>query len=311
MKNRFLFFVLFILVFAACEKTVHIDIPQKPPRLVVNGLLEKNQWFELKVGKSRGVLQVNNQVTLQEQYTVKTAEVVVFENNVSIDTLIYQPSTYSYKSVHNKIVKDGFTYNIKVNASGFTTAEASSIVPSQMVIAGLTRVRNVRTNSNGNQVDEITIKLNDPFAEKNFYLVQIWRTPYGGVPSNTVYCVSTTDKDIETVDDDTDPLEPENCYDGGNLLMRDLNFNGSLKQLKLTAEAMELEEYVDVTTRRVYRPYVKVFRITEDQFKYLKSNSAYMSGEENPFSEPANVFSNVKNGYGIFSLSTVATDTLR
>ncbi len=308
MRKVFFFFLFTPIVFTACEKGVTIDVPQKEPRLVINGLLEKNQLIELGIGKSRGVLDPdNNTGSLQEQYVIKTAIPVVYENNIPIDTLVYQSSDYRYKSLRNKTIRDGFTYTIKVNAPGFTMAEATSILPSQSVIAELRRVRNIRTNGAGEQLDEINIKLNDPAAEKNFYLVQVWGNHFG----NPLYCVGTSDKDIESIGEETDPLDPDNCFDGSALLMKDVNFNRTLKHLKLTVASSELVEYTDPSTNRTYRPYVKVYRITEGQFRYIKSYHANINASDNPFAEPVNVFSNVNNGYGIFAVSTVAVDTLR
>jgi Domain of unknown function (DUF4249) len=317
MKPLLLIFIVSFFLLAACEKTVKIDIPQKEPRLVINGRLVKNDLFSISVGKSRGVLTPgNNQGSLQEQYTVKTAVPVVYENGVAIDTLIYQPADYSYTTIRNKKVRDGFAYTILVKAPGFNTAEASSLLPSQSVIAELRRIRNSRTSASGEQQDEITIRLNDPAAEKNFYLIQVANTysfAGGGnvVEKRYVYCVSTSDKDIELIGDNADPLSTDNCYDGSKLLMRDNNFNGAQKLVKLFVASSELIDYTDPATHRIYRPVVLVSRITEDEFKFIKSFNAYENAGDNPFAEPVNVYSNVKNGYGIFALSTMAADTLR
>lgn len=311
MKNWLLTGLCFVLL-SACEKTVKIDIPQKEPKLVINSLLVKDDLFSVSAGRSRGVLSpVSYSSSLAEQYVVKTAAVVVFENGIAIDTLVYQPGDFVYRTVRNKRVRAGNVYTIAVSAAGFATAQASSRVPSQSVITGLQRVRNSRTSSSGIQQDELTIKFNDPAGEKNYYLVQVWGPTFGNPFGNRIYCVSTTDKDVEEIGDNTDPLDPDNCYDGGLLLLRDDNFNGGLKQLRLFVNSTELGEYSDPVTNRTYRPYIKVYRITEDEFKYNKSNNVYNYSVDNPFAEPVNVYSNVKNGFGIFSLSTAAVDTLR
>lgn len=309
--KRFVLYTLIAILATACEKTVKIDVPQKDPKLVIHGLPEKGNKITLHVGKSRGVLEPDNfSSDLREQYTVKNAVVALLENGVSIDTLLYRNNDYSYYSPRNRVARDGFVYTIRATAPGFTAAEADSEVPSQSVIAGLVWNKNVRTNGAGNTVDDVIIKLNDPASEKNFYLVQVFRAnPYSSY--NAVYCVGTVDKDLEQSLAETDPLDPDNCWDGGKLLMKDVNFNGGLKQLKLTIESHQLVHYTDPSNGRLYRPHVKVFRITEDQFKFIKSMDAYDASTENPFAEPANVFTNVRNGYGIFSISTVAVDTLR
>lgn len=297
-----------VCLLMACEKTIKVDIPERDSRLVINGLLEKNQLLEVKVGKSRGVLEpINNLQPLPEQYTVTTAEVVMYENNVAIDTLVYQPASYSYKTVHNKTVSNGSTYTVKVNAPGFVMAEATSQQPSQSVIAETNIIRHIRNNAEGLPIDEINIKLDDPAGEKNFYLVQVISIYYAG---SWTFCIGTKDKDIEAMGDETDPMEQDECFNSFNLLMKDVNFNGTRKHLKLTARSDMLQERTE-PSGNIVRPYVKVYRITEEQFKFLKSYYTHVIAGDNPFAEPSNVFSNVRNGYGIFALSTVAIDTLR
>lgn len=311
-QQKWLLVLLSGVVFISCEKQVNITIPQKEPRLVVNGLLGKNELFEMRIGRSRGILDPGNaNQPLEEQYAVKNAVPVVYENGIAIDTLKYEPATYNYTTIHNKTVRAGFNYMIRVAAPGYKEVEASSAVPSQSVITELSRIRNSRTNSAGEQQDEITIRLNDPAGERNFYLVQVLAFYFGGNSVNYVYCVSSTDKDLEQTGNNTDPFDPDNCYGGNTLLMRDNNFEGGTKQLTLFVNSGNLTEYNDPSTGRIYRPFVKVLRITEDEFRYIKSNNAYYNSGDNPFAEPVNVYSNVKNGYGIFSLSTQAVDTLR
>lgn len=307
--KRIVLYTLVAILATACEKTVKVDIPTKDPKLVINGLLVKGETVSLHIGKSRGVLDPDNFTSgLIEQYTVKNAVVALFENGVSIDTLQYRASDYIYYSPRNRAARDGATYMIKATAPGFTMAETVSGVPSQSVIAGVVWNKNVRTDAEGRSIDDITIKLNDPAAEKNFYMVQVFMAmPYSYVP---IHCISTLDKDIEQMGE-TDPLDPDNCYNGGELLMKDVNFNGGLKQLKLSVGSLELVTYTHPINGTVYRPHIKVYRITEEHFRFLKSMDAYDQASENPFAEPTNVFTNVKNGYGIFSISTVAVDTLR
>ena len=310
MKKYIIPAVLALVLITACEKTVVIDIPQKAPSLVLNAWMEKGRVVTVKVGKSRHILSaVDN--NMNESYVVKNAVPILYENNIPIDTLVYRPIEYDYKSIHNTVVREGFNYTLKVSAPGFATVEASTLVPSQSSIASLSRLKDARINNMNQHMDEIQLKINDP-SEKNFYLIRIYGPSYGqGTEGYPVYCVSTTDKDIEPIGENADPLSTDNCYDGANLIMKDQNFNGGTKQLRFYVESYSLNEYVDGTTGRTNRPYLKVFRITEEQFKYIKSYNVYYNSSDNPFAEPVNVYSNVKSGYGIVSAYTMAVDTLR
>ena len=308
-KNILLLIVLSI--FWACEKPVTIDIPEKPSRLVVNGWIGKDSIISVHIGKSKYSLAPRDfSGHLIESYTVKNAVPVIYENNISIDTLIYNPSDFQYYSLRNRKIRAGYSYVIKVNAAGFTEAIAESNVPSLPAIRSLQRVKNARTNSSGLYEDEITLTLNDPAGEENFYLVQVYSPAYSIGFGYPIACVRTTDKDIEMLGY-ADPMDADNCYEGDNLLMKDVNFNGGQKVLKLYVESGMLQNYVDPGSGRVSRPYVHVISITKDHFKFTKSFNLYWNTEDNPFAEPVNVFTNVRNGYGVFSAYEKMVDTLR
>ena len=300
-----IFSILFfcILVFSSCEKDITVKVPKKPPRLVINAILERTKPIEIMVGKSRHIL---DSIELSiEPYIVKDAVVVIYENGIPYDTLVYQPN-YTYKSPQNKSIRDGYTYSVKVSATGFTSVEASAIVPSVSEAPGVTRVKDARVTSYGEHQDEVTVTLNDP-TEKNFYLLQIYHADagFGGSTEYPIYCASTTDKDLEKVGEDPDPLSTDNCYDAGNLIMKDDNFNGRQKQLRFYIESSQLQDYT-LPGGGTSKPYVKLSRISEDYFKYIKSYHVYNYSGDNPFAEPVNVFTNVVNGLGIFSIRSTA-----
>jgi len=300
-----------IVAFWSCEKPVTVNIPEKPPRIIINGWLGEDSVLSVHVGKSRYSLAPDVPGQLLETYTVKNAVPVIFENNIPIDTLVYKANEYKYTSVRNKKIRGGYNYVVKVNAPNFTEALAETIVPSQVALAGVQRIRDARTNPSGFPEDEIIVRLNDAAAEENFYLIQVYGRGYYAGPGYPISCVRTTDKDIEILRYDTDPMDPDNCFDGDQLLMKDVHFNGGQKVLRLYVESSMLQEYVNPGTGHVARPYIHVYQITKDHFKFLKSFNLYWSTEDNPFAEPVNVFSNVRNGYGVFSAYTKVVDTLR
>ena len=295
-----------LLFLAACEKTVVIDIPRSEPRLVLSSILEKDSTIGVFVTKTRYILDPSDHT--QQQYLVSTATPVIFENGVAVDTLVFDPTQSNYRSLQGTKIRSGILYGIKVSAPGFSIAEASSAVPSQSVIASVQRVRDARVDANGIHQDEITLKLNDP-AERNFYLIQIYGSSWGGQFSHPVSCVSTTDKDIESLGYN-DPMSSGECFDGGRLLMKDDHFNGREKQVVFYVESGSLQDIYDPATNRTWRPFIVVKRITEDYFRFLKTLDVYETTSDNPFAEPANVYSHEKNGFGLFTTFTAASDTL-
>jgi len=308
MKKVLFLSIIVLLVFSACEKDIIIDIPPSDPKLVIDARLAKDQVIEVSVGKSRHILStVNRQVNSQENYVVKDAIPIVYENDTAIDTLVYVPSEYKYKSLLNKTIQAGYSYSIKVNAPGFKEVKSLTVVPSQSEIAEINRVKKARKNADGVYFDEITVKMDDP-AESNFYLFRFYRSTPVGSYKYPIDCIRSADKDLDG-GGNSDPFEGDNCLDGNNLLMNDKNFNGRRKQIKFFIQSGNLSE--DFYNGRIYRPYLRVYRLTEDEYRFLRSFRTYDNTSDNPFAEPVNVYSNINNGYGIFSAYTVAVDTLQ
>src|SRR5215217_5215115 len=121
MKNIIALLIVIPLLYWACEKPVTIKIPEKPSSLVINGWIGKDSVIILHIGKSRYSLAPSNMTwNLLETYTVSNAQVVVYEDNLAIDTLTYATTNYNYKSPGNRRIRQGHDYVVKVNAPGFT-----------------------------------------------------------------------------------------------------------------------------------------------------------------------------------------------
>jgi len=299
-----------IVIFSSCEKDVHVDIPKKDPKLVINAILATDSVIRVTIGKTRGVLDpfintTGGPIASIEKYIVNNISAYVYENGVMLDSLVDDGSHYQFVSFHQKTIKSGNTYTIKASAPGFMQAEATTSVPSQSTITDVTRIKNARTDPDGNPEDEITVKLDDPL-ETNFYLLQFFSGGYGYSGFGySGYCVSTTDKDIEPLGADADPFSTNSCYDGSKLMMKDVNFNGRQKQVRFYINSYLLQDVVQ-PNGQVVKPNLTVMRITEDYFKFVKSYDVYYNSSDNPFAEPSNVYTNVKNGYGIFTAFTEA-----
>jgi hypothetical protein len=307
MRNTIFFLFIVSCLLAACEKDIKVPIPPHQPKLVLNGLIRENSVFELSVSKSQGILTATPTNDPQSIYRVSNARVLLFENNIPAGELSYNAGTRRYRSLTNKRVTLGRQYRIVAVAPGIKdTAEVLNTVPTRPVITRLTRVANARTNSSGEPLDEITLTFNDPAGEKNYYLVRLQYSPGGNNIYQLVPCIYTNDADVEK-DDTDDPFGPEACLNEGRALLRDDNFNGRTKQLKISVSSF----YIPASPGPLPRTIIELWHITEAHFRYLKSRNTYSNTEDNPFAEPALVFSNVKNGYGVFSTYTAAVDSIR
>lgn len=306
MKKIYFLFSASCFLFA-CEKNVQVDVPRSAEKLVVNAFAEKEKPLIVSIGKTRYILDAQPNNPFAD--IVSTARPILYENNIAIDTLVYDAAFRNYYSPRSRVLRTGNSYRLAVAAPDFSAVETATTVPSQSSIAGISRVPNARVQQSGETLDEVTVRLNDPANETNYYLIRFYASSLNSGQEYPIDCVNTSDKDVEAIGY-ADPADPNSCFDGDRILVKDANFNGREKLLRFYIGNSRLQVYTDGAGRK-YRPYVRVYRITENYFRYLKSLGAYESSDGNPFAEPVNVYTNVRNGRGLFSAYTAAVDTVR
>lgn len=285
----------------ACEKPVEIAVPPHQSRLVINGQQAQGRLFNVRVGHSIGITEpVSNQNS--RMYDVQDAVVILKQNGVVVDTLVYNRTNLRYEGRRHRGVL-GSRYSVEATAQGFVMAEGASAFPELVRPETIALRKNARTSSNNEPLDEIKITLNDPPGQTNYYLLRI--RDAGG---NYAYCVETTDKDVERLVS-SDPFATAECLNGSRLMVADRNFSGKTKVLIFYANSNQMEPRVQ--QGRTIRPTIELLSINEDYFRYMKSINAYDNADDNPFAEPVNVVSNITNGYGFFTTFALAVDTLR
>jgi hypothetical protein len=299
--------IFIIVIFLSCEKDITVDVPPQPVKMVLFGVTPVHSPFSVTVSKTAGIL---DPVTPQS-YLVDNALIQLFENTRLIDTLIFNSNTKTYEAKNNSVARPDITYVLKASVPGFKTAEAATTTPGNINIESITKRENVRTDQDGNVYDEVKIRFSDNGALSNYYLIRFQRPLHAGngVHYEDIYCMHSLDKDIDRRVN-ADPSDFEDCIDR-EVSMNDLHFNGVVKELLIFILHDDLQPIRNNVDNRDYWPVVQVQNITADQYKYRKSYSAYRDSEDNPFAEPVMVYSNVTNGYGLFSTYNLVTDTIR
>jgi hypothetical protein len=197
-----------------------------------------------------------------------------------------------------------------VAAKDFTAIEAETETPATTKIVSISRRENARKDADGNFLDEVKFRFKDDAAVANFYLVKL-KSPFilgTTIGYQGIYCIRSNDKDIDR-NGSSDPDDFDNCIDQ-EFLMTDKNFNGSTKEIILFIQHYDLEPVSDQANNKYY-PLVEFNSITADDYKYKKSYAAYQEARDNPFAEPVLIYTNVKNGYGIFSTYGVNQEFIR
>lgn len=293
MKIRIIVAAL-IIVFSSCEKEVIIDVPEHQPLLVVNSEVY-DDTIAISVGKSIDVLKhkYGNDLYL------KNATVILEATGKAAEQLTYDESTGYHKA--GSAVLPGVEYKIRVSAEGFKDATATTKTPQKVTIKSVQRIKDVRLDISGMKQDEIRLTFDDDGTQDNYYIV---RVNVGYMPdsfSNYVgtTCVNTTDPSVESIYDES--IDQNTCIESDGIFLRDDLFNGKTKELRLYIASDMLNPAQIPGVGLVYTT-IELLHVTEEYFKYLKSYRYASINSGNPFAEPTNVYTNITNGYGIFTV---------
>lgn len=292
MKKYHLIFTVIIVFFAACTKDIAVKVPYTPPKIALNCSTEVGEPIQVDISRSISLADYNKGVSTH----LSNVTVVLTANDGHSETLTYDPLVDKY--VAKQVAQTGATYSIIASAPTFANATASTAVPVKISITNLVHTLNARKNSDGNDQDALQLSFTDPSTTGDYYIIKLFAPMDSFYSSSSSFCVNSGDASIESTDNSD--LDVNSCLSSNGIFVRDALFNGRDKELKLYANSQYLQPSFNGTD--TLYPYIELYHVTEAYFRYLKSYEVYNNTKDNPFAEPVNVYSNVSNGYGIFSI---------
>lgn len=296
---RYLAIIIVFCCAISCTRTNNVKLLPHDPKLVLHSYIAVGDTFKIALGKTFPQVAV----APAEQTYVTNGWVLLYENDIFVDSLKYNVAEKRY--VSSRIVANaGKLYKVRAGAAGYPDIEAFTIAPAPVNITSVTRIRNARRTAFGSSLDDLKLTFTDP-PGANFYLARIQIM-------NGTNCVFTYDPAVERYAVDLAAFESGSCIDGTGILYTDRSFNGMVKELTLSMYSNSLDSFQD-GSGRIYRPYIKKYNITEDYYRYLKTAvyQVEIFEEGSLLTEPRTPKGNVKNGYGLFTVFGVVTDTIR
>ena len=298
MKTKNLIIISCLSLFLlGCETTEKIDdFPLRPSQLVVNCYFHENAIFEFQVSKSLSVLD-NADLKLVNDATVK-----LFKNNELLETLTEQSEDGWYRA-ENTRPETGEEYSIEVSSPDFEQVLLSTELAPQKVLISDVSVQ-VRDSSYyeyetgegrkeywGQAEGSFNITFSDPASFENFYALSVFFIDTMYYDYENPPRISVEKRNVSISSDDA---SIEN--DGDNyikLLFRDLLFDGQAYQLKI--------DFEDWQARRGKEYFIELTSLQKGGYLYKRSIGDYYQARNDPFAEPVQIYSNIENGYGIFT----------
>ncbi len=299
--------LLFSFLLFSCEDmetVVNLDIPPHTPVLVLNSIIDTDSEVRVLVSHSVGAFE---QIIPS---CITDAEVLLFENNQFVDTLMIDlvntDSVYYFNTLGESqilmnyytsdiIPNSGSTYSVEVNHPNYESITASTYVPEDVIIYNI-------------QIDTVTddekigfsFSFNDDGIQQNSYRLKLFSS-----------CIKTWIDDGDTVEYplpsgwmmmmSNDPSFPEGIpfegytFEGSQVVFTDDLFNGQEKNISIDVES-EGFRYSDCDTITI-----QFSTFSDDTYSYYNSLGDHSEkGELGLFGgEVIPVYSNVENGLGV------------
>lgn len=299
MKRQRITITIFVLAFTACELIIAPDLPEHTPRLVIKAFFTPDGGWAASVSRSVGILDPSP----GPERLVTAASVELLSDGRIIDRLTFLQRERVYASENP--LQAGRSYSLRVSAPGFETVHATDSAPPPVPTS--IESYSVETSDRGETSDpspgepglleitdfRITLLIQDPPGKENRYQIRVFAS---GRSERRDLHFSTRDPSIISANRIEDPvLEGVEPFVGSEPFFSDALFNGESHEIELTSSDLAVEASLE----RVF--WVQVRYVSEAYFRHLESALLHEQTQDNPFAEPASVYSNVRNGYGIFA----------
>jgi Domain of unknown function (DUF4249) len=310
-------FILFTLaLFGSCESffdsVVEIETPDHKPVLVVAAYWEVgSDSLAVFVSKSRGgkdnsAFNVKDPNPFggsnQGNYdTVGNAKVELFKNDQLLGEIPYFKIGYHLSKGKYKLdTVSGVRYKIRVSAPNLPTIEAEQVTQSKLIISQTNYKKNAAIYQDPDELfgqqpekgDEFSFEIKDINTDENYY--SIARDRFQNEP------VSWYSKDT-----------PNGQTFGYNVFIRNIDplmesgflndktFNGNNYRWRFFTKNYSSNGEPKSGDRLEYN----VWSYSKDWFLFTKTSRLLQESQDNIFfSEPVILHSNIKGGYGIFSI---------
>ena len=276
---RFLNIPLLLVIVASltsCQKVIDIELPPTDPKIVVNSFFTDNSPIKIHLSRSIAVLEN----TFPE---CNGATVILRENNIIIDTLFFQ-SGYYYSHILAEINNN---YALEVIVPGMEKVFCEDLIPEKALLQNYVCTDSVLIDEDGFIINELKLDFQDS-AGPSFYEVQLSAKYIIDNNYTSIWFKKNSDPIITS----TGLLD----YNPKTLIFTDKMFDGKHCSVKIY---FATQAYADYNLTITFRS------VSESYYKYKERQYAFLFSLENDIfsgmSEPINLYSNVRGGYGIFA----------
>jgi hypothetical protein len=217
--------------------------------------------------------------------TLRNAKVELFRNDALWGT--FKVNKGGKYVLRQKLPADGATYRIRAELAGYDVVEATQKMPTAGILDSARYVKNgaiIQDPFGSYKADEYTFFFKDAAEIGSYYKVEaVYFSDTTNNYPNFIYYLNSLDK-LSQSD-----------------FLGDKSFNGKAYSWRNSSSGFT------IITNKGSRIEYTLFTTTADLFQFTRSKELNNNAQGNPFAEPTILYSNIKNGYGLFSLTTTST----
>lgn len=273
-----IFYILPVILMWSCEKTIDFDIPFDSPKLTIDSKIHNGRTVSAIISNSVYVLDEDDNLD------PGILGAYLYEDGIKVDSLsrnVTRRTPFNFIFRHQASI--GHTYEIEAYRDGLETVRASDYLPDPVEMDWFSYDSDDR---------KIELNFQDPGDSKDYYLL---RLIYEDDDEEFPIFYETFDPLIDFFYAfESDFLEPREGAKFGHLgFLTDDTFNGKSKTVTLFIDGI-----IDLPGQTVELS-AQVIRISRDYYLHERSKASQENDGGVGFTEPAQIYGNVENGYGI------------
>ncbi|MDR2815839.1 MAG: DUF4249 domain-containing protein [Proteiniphilum sp.] len=315
----------------SCEKEIEFKGQETDPMLILNGFLTPDSAVAVHLSKSRFIFDTNQTFSF-----IENANVELFVNGAPYETLRHAGGG-SYRGTYMPKERDAIA--VHASAGGFEPVKAETIIPaapsieladSTIALEWLKLYDQYESNPEEGfvsliQTNNIKLRLKEPENEKNGYFIKVNKTFYNNDGYNFTQPEDVDVKSIlkgnvsggtgnifDFIDEDEWDYSPvKNLFSddliNGQDVFLDFKLVDNIKTIPVKDENIPDDNLVENEQENT----ICLSSMSEEYYRFVISSTKAETSNDNPFSEPVQVTSNVENGAGILGSYTTATYTYK
>ncbi len=302
--QRLLSILLFLSLCTSCEKEVQLGVADEFSQLVVISHINPDTTFSVFISAT------NPSTNPINPLVVTNASVLIFEEEVLLDSLFFSSESNFYKSVRGK-PKAGKSYTIDVgigNNPNRTIGVSRIPEPNPVLSAWISNVEKRSVDNIGREIEytfTLEILLNNSAGVNPFTHLEFFRN---------IVLLDIQGNDTSLVD--IGQPQQLNILNTPNALPYLIHFdygvlisgkNNTSPELKYT---FQVQTRLDSRTEALPQIFLNARSISEDYYLYHTTLTRQIRDQDTLFNNPVIVYDNIDNGIGIFAGYSNAVDTI-